>query len=257
MKPLILITNDDGVDARGIRSLIDIARSYGEVVVMAPMCNASGSALSFTGMRPLRVETVSQESGCTIYACDGTPVDCVKIAQEHFCPRTPQLMLSGINHGSNASINILYSGTMGAVLEASMAGLQAVGFSLLDHSPDADFSPAEPYIRSVIDEVLHNGLPAQVSLNVNIPVPPDGQLRGMRVCRQSSARWADSYEKRVDPHGRPYFWLTGRFECDDNGPETDQWALENGYVSVVPTTPDHTDFRMLETMEKRIACLKF
>lgn len=257
MKPLILITNDDGVDARGIRTLIDIARSFGDVVVMAPMHNASGTSLSFTGQRPLRVNTVSVEPGCTIYACDGKPVDCVKIAQDYFCPRPPKLMLSGINHGSNASINILYSGTMGAVLEASSSGMQAIGFSLLDHRPDADFTPAEPYIRGIIDEVLHNGLPEQVSLNVNIPVPDDGQIKGVRVCRQSKAFWADSYERRIDPNGRPYYWLTGRFECDDNGPETDQWALENGYVSVVPTTPDHTDFRMIEPMEKRMECIHF
>lgn len=251
MKPLILITNDDGVDAGGIRFLIDIARSFGDVVVMAPLHNASGTSMSFTALRPLRVNTVSEEPGCCIYACDGKPVDCVKIALDHFCPRPPQLMLSGINHGSNSSINILYSGTMGAVLEASVSGVPSIGFSLLDHRADADFSATEPFVRGIIDEVLHNGLPDQVSLNVNFPVPADGHLKGLRVCRQSHALWADSYEKRVDPNGRPYFWLTGRFECDDCGPETDQWALENGYVSIVPTTTDHTDFRVLDVMKNR------
>ena len=251
MKPLILITNDDGVEAKGIKTLIALAREVGEVIVMAPAGNASGLAHSFTGGRPLRVRTVSEEPECAIYACDGTPVDCVKLAQEYFCPRTPDLVLSGINHGSNSSINVLYSGTMGAVIEASVCGFQAVGFSLLDHGANADFEPAEPFVRAVIAEVLENGLPAEVSLNVNIPVPVDGIVKGMRVCRQSKARWMDSYEKRIDPIGRPYYWLTGNFVCDDRGPETDQWALEHDYVSIVPTSPDYTDFKAIETIRRR------
>lgn len=251
MRPLILITNDDGVDAKGIRILVDIARQYADVVVMAPEANSSGSAHSFTGMRPIRANTISKSPECSIYSCDGTPVDCIKLAYEYFCPRKPDLVLSGINHGSNSSINILYSGTMGAVVEASVSGLNAIGFSLLDHNADADFTAAVPYIRDIIADVLANGLPNEVSLNVNIPCTSNGILKGVRVCRQSRARWMDSYEKRVDPHGKEYYWLTGRFECDDCGPDTDQWALENGYVSIVPTTPDYTDFRSLDIIARR------
>ncbi len=251
MKPLILITNDDGYNAKGIRTLLSVAREMGDVVVMAPSTNASGLAHSFTSARPLRVHTISTEPGCKIYSCDGTPVDCVKLAQEYFCPEPPRLILSGINHGSNSSINVLYSGTMGAVVEASVSGFNAIGFSLLNHSYNADFEPTIPFVRSIIANVLRNPLPDEVSLNVNFPVPADGIIRGLQVCRQSKARWIDSYEKRIDPHGKPYYWLTGEFQCDDCGKGTDQWALEHGYVSIVPTTPDHTDFRMIDQISQR------
>jgi 5'-nucleotidase len=241
MKPLLLITNDDGLNAKGIQTLIRVARTIGDVVIMAPDRNSSGLAHSFTSSRPLRINTISNVPECTIYTCDGTPVDCIKVCVEHFCPRKPDLVLSGINHGSNASINVLYSGTMGAVIEASASGYQAIGFSLLDHSQDADFEPTVPYIKDIILRTLKHPLPNCTSLNVNFPVPEDGIIRGVKVCRQSHARWLDSYEKRIDPRGMPYFWLTGRFECNDIEPDTDQWALENGFISVVPTTTDFTD----------------
>lgn len=246
MKPLLLITNDDGYTSKGIRTLIDVAREMGDVVVMAPSSNASGQAHSFTASRPLRVNTISEEEGCCIYACDGTPVDCVKVGEQFFCPRPPSLILSGINHGSNSSINVLYSGTMGAVIEASVAGFPAIGFSLLDFHADADFAPAVPFVRGIIEKVLDKGLPERVSLNVNIPVPTDGIIKGLRVCRQSVARWLDSYERRIDPHGQPYYWIAGNFECNDKESDTDQWALENGYVSVVPTTTDFTAYGKLD-----------
>lgn len=246
MTPLFLITNDDGIDAKGLHSLVSVVREFGDVAVMAPSENASGKAHSFTASRPLRVNTIKEEEGLAVYTCDGTPVDCVKVCEQFFCNRRPTLVLSGINHGSNSSINVLYSGTMGAVLEASMAGFQAIGFSLLDHRADADFGPALQYVRKVIELALQKGLPQGISLNVNIPVPQDGILKGMRVCRQSDARWLDSYERRVDPHGRPYYWIAGRFECNDNGEGTDQWALENGYVSIVPTTTDFTAYKKLD-----------
>ena len=250
MKPLFLITNDDGLGAKGIQTLIRIARELGDIVVMAPERNSSGSAHSFTGSRPLRVQTISEIDGCMIYTCDGTPVDCVKLGEEYFCPRRPDFLLSGINHGSNSSINVLYSGTMGAVIEASVSGIPAIGFSLLNHSSDADFEPSIPYVKGIIKIAIEKGLPAQVALNVNVPVPKDGKLRGVRVCRQSQARWIDSYEKRIDPHKRPYYWLTGRFECNDVVEDTDQWALEHGYVSIVPTTTDFTAFRVLNQIKE-------
>lgn len=249
MKPQILITNDDGYQARGIETLVSVAREFGDVLVMAPARNASGKALSFTAGRPLRVDTIHEEEGLRIYACDGTPVDCVKMAQEYFCSHEPDLVLSGINHGSNSSINMLYSGTMGAVIEASVCGLNAVGFSLLDHSADADFNPAIPFIRDIISYVLDKGLPKYVSLNANFPVPDDGIIKGVRVCRQSRARWDDSYERRIDPQGRPYYWLTGTFVCNDRSEGTDQWALENGYASVVPILSDNTDYNTIEKIK--------
>ena len=249
MRPLFLITNDDGYGANGIRTLIRVASEFGDVIVMAPERNSSGLAHSFTGSRPLRVQTISEIDGCKIYTCDGTPVDCVKISEEYFCPRRPDLVLSGINHGSNSSINVLYSGTMGAVIEAAVSGMTAIGFSLLDHSENADFEPSVPYVRHIIKIVLEKGLPNQVALNVNIPVPTDGVIKGLKVCRQSQARWIDSYEKRTDPHGRPYYWLTGSFECNDISNDTDQWALENGYVSIVPTTTDFTAYKAIDNIK--------
>ena len=246
MKPLFLITNDDGYNAKGLQALVSVARQLGDVVVMAPVANASGQAHSFTATRPLRVNMITEEDGLTIYACDGTPVDCVKVCEQFFSPRRPTLVLSGINHGSNSSINVLYSGTMGAVIEASVAGFDAIGFSLLDHSPNADFTPALPFVRTIIESVLSKGLPARVALNVNIPVPEDGVIKGMRICRQSQARWLDSYERRLDPQGRPYFWISGTFECNDKADDTDQWALENGFISIVPTTTDFTAYNSID-----------
>ncbi|MCR4931171.1 MAG: 5'/3'-nucleotidase SurE [Bacteroidales bacterium] len=250
MSPLFLITNDDGYGAKGIQTLIRVARELGDIVVMAPERNASALSHSLTSSRPLRVHTISEIEGSKVYLCDGTPVDCVKLCAENFCPRRPDLVLSGINHGSNSSINVLYSATMGAVLEAAVSGLPAIGFSLLDFSPDADFELSVPFVRSIIKKALENELPSKYALNVNIPVPADGKIKGVRVCRQSQARWVDSYERRVDPHGRPYYWLTGNFECDDISEDTDQWALQNGYVSIVPTTTDFTAMNLIEKIRK-------
>lgn len=250
MRPLILITNDDGVAAKGLRTLDEIAMEFGDVVVMAPAGNASGLSHSITTTRPLRVREVKLAEGLSVYSCDGTPVDCVKLAVEYFCPRTPDLVLSGINHGSNSSINILYSGTMGAVTEATALGLNAIGFSLLSHNPDADFEPGKPFIRHLIGEVLEKGLPADVSLNVNIPRPKEGPIRGIRICHEAKARWVDSFEKRIDPVGQPYWWLTGKFICDNPPQRSDEWALANGYVSVVPIHPDFTHYQALEELQR-------
>lgn len=249
MKPLILITNDDGVDARGIQALSEVALEFGEVIVIAPSHNASGKSLSLTTDRPLRVREVKQADGLAMYACDGTPVDCVKLAIEHFCPRRPDLVLSGINHGSNSSINILYSGTMGAVLEATTLGFPAIGFSLLHHSPNADFEPSRPVVRHIVGHVLDHGLPPDVSLNVNIPRLGTDDIKGIRLCRQSKAKWLDSFEKRIDPLGRPYWWLTGKFDCQNPPDNSDEWALAHGYVSVVPVHTDFTDLAAIEQLQ--------
>ena len=249
MKPLILITNDDGVAARGLRTLDEVAMEFGDVIVMSPEGNASGLSHSITSSRPLRVREVKISDGLKVYSCDGTPVDCVKLATEHFCPRKPDLVLSGINHGSNSSINILYSGTMGAVLEATALGLDAIGFSLLHHSPDANFVPGIPFVRHIIGSVLEKGLPTDVSLNVNIPRPDDGLLRGIRICHEAKAQWLDSFEKRIDPQGRPYWWLTGKFVCDNPPEGSDEWALRHGYVSVVPIHPDFTHHGAIDELQ--------
>lgn len=253
MRPLILVTNDDGVHAKGIQTLAQVAREFGDVVIMAPDKNSSGKSHSLTTDRPLRANHLTSEEGLDVYYCDGTPVDCVKLASEHFCSRKVDLVLSGINHGSNSSINVLYSGTMGAVIEASNNGYNAIGFSLLNHSLKADFSASIPYIRHIIKYVLENGLPQFVSLNVNIPKLDATQIKGIKVCRESKAKWSDSFEKRIDPVGRPYYWLTGNFECDDLVEGTDEWALRNGYVSVVPIHPDYTRYEAIEMLEKDLA----
>ena len=242
-----MITNDDGIDAGGLHTLLGVAQEFGDVIVMAPEHNMSAKGLSLTTERPLRVREVHDFGGqgspqtIGVYACDGTPTDCLKLGFEYFCPRMPDLVLSGINHGSNSSINILYSGTMGAVLEATMLGCKAaIGFSLLNHSPHADFAPCVPFVRRIVGAVMEQGLPGGVALNVNFPRLPLDEIKGIRVCRQAPARWVDSFEKRTDPRGREYWWLTGKFDCPDPPQDTDEWALANGYVSVVPIQPDYT-----------------
>lgn len=255
-KPLILITNDDGLTAKGLKTLVDVSCKLGDVCVMAPSGNASGFSHSITTSRPLRAAEHSKDKGLAVFSCDGTPVDCVKLALEFFCPRPPALILSGINHGSNSSINVLYSGTLGAVREGSVCGFDAIGFSLLNHSAKAEFDFAVPYVENIIRSVLDSGLPRGVALNVNIPYLPDSGLNGIKVCRQSNAVWRDSYERRVDPVGRPYYWLTGTFECTDCEPDTDQWALENGYISVVPTTVDNTAYAFIPSLKEQMNGLK-
>ena len=249
MRPLILITNDDGYSAKGLQALCQVAAEMGDIVVMAPERNASGQSHSITTNRPLRVREISRQDGINVFSCDGTPVDCVKLATEYFCPRRPRLVLSGINHGSNSSINVLYSGTMGAVIEASALGIDAVGFSLLNHNPEADFVPSLPFVKHIIQYVIDNGLPANTSLNVNIPRCAEGEIRGIRVCSEAKAQWLDSYEKRIDPQGRPYWWLTGKFVCHEPPVESDEWALAQNYISVVPIHQDYTHYQA-------IPCLK-
>ena len=248
MKPLILITNDDGVEAKGLHTLCQVAKEFGDVVVMAPAHNASGTSHSITSVRPLRVKEISHGEGIDIYCCDGTPVDCVKLGVEQFCPRRPSLVLSGINHGSNSSINVLYSGTMGGVIEATALGFNAIGFSLLHHSPDADFEPGVPWIRQIMATTLEKGLPEYVSLNVNIPRLTADEIKGVKVCHEARAMWTDSFAKRIDPQGRPYWWLTGKFVCPNPPESSDEWALRNGYISVVPIHADFTHYQAIEQL---------
>lgn len=248
-KPLFLITNDDGVASRGLWQLAVTAAEFGDVVVMAPDHNASGLSTSITCNRPLRARLVEESGNIKYHSCDGTPADCVKLGLEYFCPRTPSMVLSGINFGTNASINIIYSGTMGAVLEANLNGLPAVGFSLLNHSPEADFEACVPTLRHIIGGVLQQPLPQGTSLNVNIPRLPAEAIKGIRICRQARAAWTDSLERRTDPIGRPYWWMTGKFVCDDKQDCSDELALAEGFVSVVPIRTDFTDYAAMAQMK--------
>lgn len=237
-KPLILITNDDGVSAKGIKELTEEARKYGEVVVVAPDGPRSGQSSAITVDRPLRVTIVTKEEDCLVYRCNGTPVDCVKLAFSQLLDRKPDLVLSGFNHGSNSSVSVLYSGTMGGALEGCVHNVPSLGLSLCDLSADADFTNAQKSAGILIRETLENGLPHGVCLNINIP---KGEIKGIRPCRQSKGRWNEEFEKRTDPHGREYYWLTGYFDnAEEHAEDTDENAIAQGFVSVVPVTVDMT-----------------
>ena len=238
-KPLILVTNDDGITAPGIRSLIRIRNSFGDVCVVAPDSPQSGMGHAITINNTLFCNkiTVVKDEPQEEYSCSGTPVDCVKIAVNEILKRKPDLCVSGINHGSNASINVIYSGTMSAAVEAGTQGIPSIGFSLLDYSLEADFSPAEIFIKKITNQCLKNKMPKGVVLNVNIP---KGKIKGMKVCRQASGFWREDFDKRTSPLGQDYYWLTGEFVNQDKGQDTDIWALENGYISIVPTQFDLT-----------------
>jgi 5'-nucleotidase len=240
-KPLILVSNDDGITAPGIRALVDVMKELGEVVVVAPDSPQSGMGHAITINHPLRL-TKSDYFGEEVeaYQCSGTPADCVKLALDKVLPRRPDLLVSGINHGSNSSINVIYSGTMSAAVEGAIDGLQAIGFSLLDYSMEADFSASKEVVRKVAKNVLEKKLPVDTLLNVNIPRLSASELKGIKICRQAKAKWVEEFDQRDDPYNRKYFWLTGKFVSEDHGEDTDEWALSNGYASVVPVQFDMT-----------------
>jgi 5'-nucleotidase len=250
-RPLILVTNDDGITAGGIAALVSEARRFGDVLVVAPDSPQSAQGHAITISVPVFVrESDAFGPDVEAYECSGTPVDCVKLAKSVLLDgRTPDLCLSGINHGSNAAINILYSGTLSAAMEASLEGIPSIGFSFLNYRADADFTPCLPYVRHLIDFVLTNGMAEGSLFNVNIPDLPEGDIRGLRVCRQAEARWVEEYTKSEDPRGRPYYWLTGRFVNEDERTDTDAYALEHGYVSLVPSLHDLTNTRALTSLQ--------
>lgn len=239
-KPLILVTNDDGITAPGIKALVEAMLPLGDVVVVAPDSPQSGMGHAITINKPLRLVETKDFGNIKSFACSGTPVDCVKLANDKVLHRKPDLCVSGINHGSNSSINIIYSGTMSAAVEASLENIPSIGFSLLDYAIEADFSAAKHYAFLIAKQVLENGLPKSTLLNVNIPKLPLELIKGMRVCRQAVAKWEEEYLERKDPFGRSYYWLTGKFVNHDKGQDTDEWALANDYVSVVPVQHDLT-----------------
>ena len=250
-RPLILVTNDDDITAGGIAALVSVAKEFGDVLVVAPDSPQSAQGHAITISQPVFVRKSSTlGDDVEAYECSGTPVDCVKLAKSVFLAgRVPDLCVSGINHGSNAAINILYSGTLSAAMEASLEGIPSIGFSFLNFRADADFSVCLPYVRHLIGFVLEQGMAEGSLFNVNIPDLPADQIRGLRVCRQAEARWVEEYTKSEDPRGRPYYWLTGRFVNDDERTDTDAYALDHGYVSLVPSVHDLTNHRAVDTLQ--------
>lgn len=251
-KPLILISNDDGFEAKGIRELVRFLRPLGHLVVMAPDGPRSGMACSITSDRPVVYHQLAEEYGLSVYKCSGTPVDCVKLASSEVLHRQPDLIVGGINHGDNSAINVHYSGTMGVVIEGCLRGIPSVGFSLCNHAADADFSPLEEPVCRIVSCVLQGGLPEGVCLNVNFPLA--ASFKGIRICRQARGRWVNEWEKRQrPPHGGDYFWLTGNFVGDGAAEEgTDRWALREGYVAVTPISVDMTAHAALDRLKEQI-----
>ncbi|WP_264566481.1 5'/3'-nucleotidase SurE [Flavobacterium sp. N3904] len=250
-RPLILITNDDGVSAPGIRALIAVMSEIGEVIVVAPDKPQSAMGHAITINNTLHLNKISKDSDeITEYSCSGTPVDCVKIAVNEILKRKPDLCVSGINHGSNSSINVIYSGTMSAAVEAGIEGIPAIGFSLLDYDWNADFEQIKSYVKTITLEVIKNKLPEGVILNVNFPKLKEKQIKGIKICRQANALWMEKFDKRQTPQGKDYYWLTGEFVNQDKGEDTDEWALENGYVSIVPVQFDLTAHHAIQNLNK-------
>ncbi|MBC8766407.1 5'/3'-nucleotidase SurE [Arenibacter sp. BSSL-BM3] len=242
-KPLILVTNDDGITAPGLRALIRFIKDIGDVVVVAPDSPQSGMGHAITIDNTLYIKklTVDLENGAKEeYSCSGTPADCVKLGLQELLDRRPDLCVSGINHGSNSSINVIYSGTMSAAIEAGIEGIPAIGFSLCDYSWNANFEASKEAIQKIVKEALKNGIPNGVVLNVNIPKTDNKPPKGIKICRQARANWKEKFDKRTSPSGKEYYWLTGEFELLDKGEDTDEYALSQDYVSVVPTQFDLT-----------------
>ena len=247
-RPLILVTNDDGITAPGIRNLVEFMNEIGEVVVVAPNSPQSGKGHAITINSTLTFEEINLEGPQKDYSLSGTPVDCVKFALDKILTRKPDIVVSGINHGANSSINVIYSGTMSAAVEAGIEGIPAIGFSLLDYSWDADFEQIKAHVKQIASEVLKNGLPEGVILNVNFPKLSKEEIKGIKICRQAKAMWQEEFDKRTNPQGKDYYWLTGKFVNLDKGTDTDEWALENGYISIVPVQFDLTAHHAMQQL---------
>ena len=252
-KPLILVTNDDGITAPGLRVLIGIMKEIGNVIVVAPDSPQSGMGHAITIDSTLysKKVVIDKDKGApSEYSCSGTPADCVKLALQEILDRKPDICVSGINHGSNASINVIYSGTMSAAVEAGIEGIPAIGFSLCDYSWKANFAPAAKSIKKIVLEALKMGIPEGTVLNVNIPKTDGVKPKGIKICRQAKANWKEQFDKRTSPTGREYYWLSGEFELLDEGEDTDIWAISNGYISVVPTQYDLTAYKTMQHFKK-------
>ena len=247
-RPLILISNDDGYQAKGINCLVEMVRDLGDVLVCAPDGPRSGQACAFSATDPLRLILRTEEEGLRVWSCNGTPVDSVKLALNQFCTdRRPAIIIGGINHGDNGSVNTHYSGTMGVALEGCMKYIPSVAFSLCDYSPDADFEPMRPLVRDITRRVIAEGLPKGVCLNVNFPLSVP---KGVRICRMAHGTWYDECVKEHHPRGYDYFWMVGRYRNDEpEAEDTDNWALSHGYVAITPTHIDVTHYAMMEQMK--------
>lgn len=248
-KPLILVTNDDGITAPGLIELVGLMSEIGKVVVVAPDSPQSGMGHAITLDSTLHAKKVDiniKNRDITGYSCSGTPADCVKLGLQETLNTKPDLVVSGINHGSNSSINVIYSGTMSAAIEAGIEGIPAIGFSLCDYAWNADFSMTRKSIKKITKEALKNGIPKNTVLNVNIPKTNGNEPKGIKVCRQAKANWKEKFDKRISPSGKEYYWLTGEFELQDYAEDTDIYALNNGYVSIVPTKFDLTAYKAIK-----------
>ncbi len=248
-RPLILVCNDDGIFAPGIQALIEVMQELGEILVVAPDSPQSGMGHAITINSTLRVNRIQNTQGLVKYSCSGTPVDCIKMAVSKLSERPISMVVSGINHGSNSSINVIYSGTMSAAVEGCIEGIPSIGFSLCNYSYDADFESCKPYVKKIAELVLEKGLPEGVCLNVNIPSVHFNKIQGVRVCRQAKAYWEEEMDERTDPRGGKYYWLTGVFKNMDDGIDTDEWALANNFISVVPIQIDITAYKAMEELK--------
>lgn len=250
-RPVILVTNDDGITAPGIHSLVSAVKSLGDVVVVAPDKPQSGMGHAITIGVPLRLNRVNDLfEGAEAWQTNGTPVDCVKLAVDKILHRKPSICLSGINHGANHSINVIYSGTMSAAMEASIEGIPSIGFSLLDYSIEADFTASRFYVNKIVKSLLHRKMNKHFLLNVNIPAVPLEVMQGIKICKQAYAKYEEDFDERLDPHGRKYYWLTGEFKNFDTGEDTDVWALEHNFISVVPVQFDLTNYNLKNELQK-------
>ena len=249
-RPLLLISNDDGYLAKGINCLVEMLSDLGDIIVCAPEDARSGFSCAFSATAPLRLQCRAQRPGVEIWSCTGTPVDCVKMALAEIVPRTPDLVIGGINHGDNASVNAHYSGTMGVTLEGCMKYIPSVAFSLCDHREDADFEPLRPLIHEIIQRVLHEGLPLGVCLNVNFPLLEESGYKGVRVCRMAKGTWGQEVTKCHHPRGYDYWWMVGSYTNDEpEAEDTDNWALTHGYVAITPTQIDITAYQAMDMIK--------
>jgi 5'-nucleotidase len=255
-EPTILITNDDGITAPGIRSLVEAVKHLGKVVVVAPDKPQSGMGHAVTIGTPLRMNKVELFEGVESWQTSGTPVDCVKLAVDKVLHQKPDICLSGINHGANHSINVLYSGTMSAAMEAAIEGIPSIGFSLLDFRFEADFSAARHFVTKIVSSIMAMKTDKHLLLNVNIPAVPQKEIKGIKVCKQAYAKYQEDFDERMDPQGKKYYWLTGEFLNFDKGKDTDVAALQKNYISVVPVQFDLTNYTLKKQLEKnwKIQC---
>jgi len=256
-RPLIFVTNDDGINAKGLQALIDIVKPFGKVVVVAPEEGQSGMSHALTVKTPIRLRKIEQKEGFEKYAVSGTPVDCVKLAFNQLLSRRPDLVVSGVNNGSNSSVSVVYSGTMGAAIEGCLYGVPSVGFSSLDMNSNQDFELAKRFCGTIVEKVLSEGISQGTCLNVNLPAIKADECKGVKICRQNKGRWIEEFEKRTDPHGGEYYWLTGSFENHEpESTDTDEWALNHKYISIVPIKVDFTDYASIETLNERFNTIR-